>query len=120
MTYESNAHVRSRRSPIPLLVCMAILLICRTVFTPAEEIAETQKPVSVSDMNNLGEAPQFHAKPCLDSCSGHYSGYQWRAHHQLGNVYDCSGDKEVFLDGCHIFADDSPTRLWVTDLKGNP
>ena len=105
MTYGSNAQVRSTRSPVPLLVCVAILLICRIVFTPAKQNPVLQS-VASGGTENIAEIQQFHGRLCLHDCSGVEAGHKWADHNHISNVYDCNGDTEAFLEGCRIFVEE--------------
>ena len=49
----------------------------------------------------------FNDYPCTDDCSGHEAGYNWAEEKGIGDVGDCGGNSQSFIEGCWSYVEEN-------------
>lgn len=49
----------------------------------------------------------FQDVRCSKDCSGHKAGYEWAQENGIHDADDCHGKSKSFVEGCHIYVEES-------------
>lgn len=59
------------------------------------------------EVENSGDSLYFNSYECTDDCSGHEAGYEWAERKGIGDVDDCGGNSNSFIEGCQSYVEEN-------------